>query len=356
MTIGDTGCDPFACVLSLPVRLPHPMKVDCVMETLNHTPKKECSTREKKSNQYLITRSRPMFWITWRSFRCIVSLILLAFAPKVLCFSPERTVVLLLYKSPNVVTSHVSHDDRLTVYDQVQDMTAHSGKSFEEVTQIRSKLHAIGRLDADTTGLLLITNDGGLVHHVTNKNALQQANIQKTYQALVMGHQTEDSLGIFWEGVDIGTKYGGKTLPVDDLKILAWPNHKSTLVELTISEGKNRQVRRMFHSIKSGVMQLKRVAIGASGSQLNLEGLQEGQWRILSEEEVRTALQWEPKIIEEKAVGRRRLDVNGSNGPKGQRASPPSDHPKGRRGRPSRKRRRRSDDSKSTNNTRTQRR
>ncbi|CAJ1954439.1 unnamed protein product [Cylindrotheca closterium] len=245
----------------------------------------------------------------------------------------ERTVVLLLYKPPNVVTSHVSNDDRPTVYNQVQDLNAYvggeimEGSSFQEWTGIRSKVHAIGRLDADTTGLLLLTNDGGLVHHVTNKNAASLrdksnvATITKTYQALVMGHQTEDTLRCFWEGVDIGTKYGGRTAPVDNVQILEYPNHKSTLVSITISEGKNRQVRRMFHSIGSGVMQLKRVAIG--NDYLTLEGLQEGQWRVLSDEEVKRTLQWEPKVLENKtgSIGGRQ----GSGSPRGKRPSSTND-------------------------------
>jgi pseudouridine synthase len=170
---------------------------------------------------------------------------------------------------------------------------------FEQATGIRSKLHAIGRLDADTTGLLLLTNDGGLVHHVTNPNApthiAETGAITKTYEALIMGHHTEDTLSSLWEGVDIGAKYGGMTRPVHDLNILDHPNHKSTVVSLTISEGKNRQVRRMFHALGSGVMKLKRTNVG---NHLTLKGLEEGEWRILSNQEVLDSLHWEPRDID----------------------------------------------------------
>ena len=152
--------------------------------------------------------------------------------------------------------------------------------AFEKATGIRSKLHAIGRLDADTTGLLLLTNDGRLVNYVTNPDAKIEDHelyrdpsddsptptgkvVNKTYQALIMGHHTDESLQSIREGVDIGKGYITKPLlSKDDLKILKHPNHKSTIVSITIGEGKNRQIRKMFHAIGSGVMKLKRTRIG----------------------------------------------------------------------------------------------
>jgi pseudouridine synthase len=213
----------------------------------------------------------------------------------------ERTAVLLFYKPPNVVTSHVSPDDRSTVYDEITMDgfvgASSSGKSFAETTGICTKFNSVGRLDADTTGLLLLTNDGSLVHHVTNPNAPTHTNkgaVTKTYEALIMGHHTNETLQLLWEGIDIGAKHGGMTQPVHDLQILDYPRHKSTTVSITISEGKNRQVRRMFHALGSGVMQLKRTYIG---DKLNLNGLQEGQWRLLTDNEVRESLDWEPRVL-----------------------------------------------------------
>jgi pseudouridine synthase len=219
----------------------------------------------------------------------------------------ERTIVILFNKPENVLTSHISEDSRSTVYDEVQSMKGFvsadpeskltSKSSFQQATGISSKINSVGRLDADTSGLLLLTNDGGLIHHVTNPNAPTHTNgaITKTYEALIMGHHDEDSLNPLWEGVDIGAKYGGMTRPVNDLHILDHPNHKSTNVSLTISEGKNRQVRRMFHALGSGVMKLKRTKIG---DRLTLEGLDVGQWRVLSDDEVCRHLQWETRKLE----------------------------------------------------------
>ena len=222
----------------------------------------------------------------------------------------ERTVVILYHKPPNLVTSHSNNDaapavsgdqSRRTVYDDVLTMDGFIGErkgSFAEVTGIKSKLHAIGRLDADTSGLLLMTNDGGLVHHVTNPAANGSDEcITKTYEAIIMGkyyaNSTEFQL-IREKGIDIGAKYGGLTQPAKDLQVLGHPTAKSTLVSITIAEGKNRQVRRMFHGINSGVMRLKRTHIGAT---LNLDGLAEGEWRVLNENEVEECLGWKCRKI-----------------------------------------------------------
>lgn len=228
--------------------------------------------------------------------------------------SNEITKVILYHKPSNVVSSHVTTDSRATVYDEIKSMHGylpngrHNSKhpdgefaSFEDITGIQSKLHAIGRLDADTTGLLLLTNDGGLVHHCTNPTACTHVAgkmITKTYEGLVMGHHSEESLKTLWEGVDIGAKYGGRTRPVDDLRVLDHPNHhKSTLVSITISEGRNRQVRRMFHAMGSGVMKLKRTMIGQS---LTLTGVDENCWRLLSHQEILVGLGWD--TLKQKAV------------------------------------------------------
>eukprot|EP00537_Pseudo-nitzschia_pungens_P005989 CAMPEP_0172361014 /NCGR_PEP_ID=MMETSP1060-20121228/4923_1 /TAXON_ID=37318 /ORGANISM="Pseudo-nitzschia pungens, Strain cf. cingulata" /LENGTH=412 /DNA_ID=CAMNT_0013083151 /DNA_START=164 /DNA_END=1400 /DNA_ORIENTATION=+ len=241
----------------------------------------------------------------------------------------EKTVVILYNKPANLITSHESQDARGTVYDDVESMRGFLPKitvedpkngenppiSFETATGIRSKLHAIGRLDADTTGLLLLTNDGRLVHHVTNPNSKTQEHeryntdasadstttaskpsiIRKTYEALIMGHHTEESLEPLRRGVDIGKQCVTQPLPErDDLKILDHPNHKSTVVSITIGEGKNRQVRKMFHAIGSGVMKLKRTRIGRH---LTLEGVNEGEWRVLTDNEVQRFLGWNPREL-----------------------------------------------------------
>jgi 16S rRNA U516 pseudouridylate synthase RsuA-like enzyme len=114
-----------------------------------------------------------------------------------------------------------------------------------------------------------------------------------------MGYHTlsDDSLNPLLKGVDIGAKYGGRTLPVDDLKVLDHPTPKSTRVLISISEGRNRQVRRMFHAIRSGVMQLKRQRVGNIDLDMMEGG--EGSWRLLSDHEVFKGLGWKSRILED---------------------------------------------------------
>ena len=248
--------------------------------------------------QRLVTCELP--WIMFHLLTVVLPCMSMAFQ--------ERTVVLLYNKPANVVTSHAVEDvkGRRNVYQDVTSMEGctvpwshdKSGMSFEEVTGIKSRLHAVGRLDADTTGALLLTNDGGLVHEVTNRNARRSRPVSKTYHAVIMGYHVDDAT-IFQQmregGVYIGEKYGGTTLPVEDLQVLDHPTPKSTTVSLTICEGKNRQIRRMFHAVGSGVMKLKRVCIGHG---LDLGSLQEGQWRMLSDDEVQTCLSYSPRLLE----------------------------------------------------------
>jgi pseudouridine synthase len=256
----------------------------------------------------------------------------------------EKTVVILYHKPKGVITSH-SNDDalpssstgeskRCTVYDDIKSMegyiniaeknnTSTGGQSFEEATGIKSKLHAVGRLDTDTTGLLLLTNDGQLVHHVTNPTASssKQKKLVKVYDAVIMGFHTllddeEDDcdddidkssstssvqLSKLLKGVDIGKKYGGMTQPPHELRVLGHPSPKSTLVRIAISEGKNRQVRRMVHAINSGVMNLHRRRIG----NIDLEMMQEhdgggvqGEWRLLTEKEILDGLGWKVRQLD----------------------------------------------------------
>lgn len=253
--------------------------------------------------------------------------------PTCRCFTAEKTVVILYNKPPNVITSHSSADlapkssgdsGRMTVYEDVMSTKGYVSRdeggrqgqqSFKEITGIHAgtKLHAVGRLDADTSGLLLLTNDGALIHRVTNPTAAAAAStdddfasnnndepykklVTKTYVAVIMGHHEQDSPGlqkILNEGVDLGAKYG-TTKPAIDLKVVSHPTAKSTVVEITIAEGKNRQVRRTFHAIGSGVMKLKRTHIGSG---LNLGRLKQGQWRVLGADEVESSLGWKVRTL-----------------------------------------------------------
>ncbi|MDM8128579.1 16S rRNA pseudouridine(516) synthase, partial [Paraclostridium benzoelyticum] len=138
----------------------------------------------------------------------------------------------------------------------------------------------VGRLDKDTEGLLVLTNDGQLSHRVLSP----KSHVPKTYFAEIDGVVTEDDIKAFKEGVILDDGY--KTMPAE---LIILESGDVSKIELTIHEGKFHQVKRMFESVDKKVMYLKRLSMG----KLNLdESLELGEYRELTEEEV--------KLIEER--------------------------------------------------------
>ena len=137
----------------------------------------------------------------------------------------------------------------------------------------------VGRLDKDTEGLLVLTNDGQLAHRVLSP----KKHVPKTYYAKIQGKVTEEDILAFEKGVILDDGY--ETMP-SQLKILK--SDDMSEIELTIHEGKFHQVKRMFESVGKKVVYLKRLSMG----KLKLdESLKLGEYRELTEEEV--------KLIEE---------------------------------------------------------
>lgn len=146
--------------------------------------------------------------------------------------------------------------------------------------KLRKDLFPVGRLDKDTEGLLLITNDGVLAHNLLAPGK----HVDKTYLAKIDGVVTKDDIDTFAKGIDIGTfDEPEMTLPaklvIDEIDEEA---NQST-IQLTIQEGKYHQVKRMFAKIGKPVTYLKRLSMGA----LKLdEGLALGEYRKLTGEEL----------------------------------------------------------------------
>lgn len=139
----------------------------------------------------------------------------------------------------------------------------------------RNDLFPVGRLDKDTEGLLLITNDGDLAHRLLSP----KKHVDKLYYAKVAGKVTEEDGEKFRQGVDIGEEK--LTLPAE-LKILK--SDAISEIHLTIREGKFHQVKRMFQAVGKEVVYLKRLQMGT----LSLdESLAPGEYRKLTENEVR---------------------------------------------------------------------
>ena len=145
--------------------------------------------------------------------------------------------------------------------------------------QKRKDLFPVGRLDKDTVGLLLITNDGNLAHRLLSP----KHHVDKCYFTRVTGQIHEEDIHRFKEGLDIGDEK--KTLPAD-LEILS--SGEISEAKVTICEGRYHQVKRMFEAIGCKVIYLKRLSMGS----LTLDpALEKGAFRKLTEEEITALLQ-----------------------------------------------------------------
>lgn len=137
----------------------------------------------------------------------------------------------------------------------------------------RKDLFPVGRLDLDTEGLLLITNDGALAHELLSPTK----HVAKTYYAKIDGKVTQEDAARFEKGIDIGEDKPTKPAGLHIIK-----SDTVSEIELTITEGKFHQVKRMFHAIGKEVIYLKRLSMGP----LTLpEDLKPGEYRPLTEEE-----------------------------------------------------------------------
>ncbi len=171
----------------------------------------------------------------------------------------KKHVYIIMNKPKGYVCTASDEHDRKTVLDLIKD---HSERIFP-----------VGRLDYDTEGLLLLTTDGDLANRLTHP----RNEITKTYIAKVEGEVDEALINKLRNGVILD---GEKTKKCK-IKLLEFKDGMSRY-EVVISEGRNRQVRRMFESINKEVVFLKRVAIGG----LKLRGLSRGEYRDLYPEEV----------------------------------------------------------------------
>ncbi|WP_053364391.1 pseudouridine synthase [Bacillus sp. FJAT-27251] len=139
----------------------------------------------------------------------------------------------------------------------------------------------VGRLDKDTEGLLLITNDGQLAHRLLSP----KKHVPKTYFAVIEGEVTEEDIEAFKKGVVLDDGYETKPGKLEILK-----SGLTSDIELTITEGKFHQVKRMFQAVGKRVVYLKRLTMGP----LKLdETLELGEYRELDEDEIRQLMEYE---------------------------------------------------------------
>ena len=172
---------------------------------------------------------------------------------------PRERIYLLLYKPPGYLTTYKDPEGRPTVYDLIAD-----AGTF---------LSPVGRLDLDTSGLLLMTNDNQFAERVTNPNS----HVPKAYLVKASAVLTDTQLQQLRDGIELAD---GPTRPA--LVTRLRESGKFTHFEITLTEGRNRQVRRMVEALEAKVLKLVRVRIG----HIAIGRLPIGKWRLLTAAEV----------------------------------------------------------------------
>ena len=176
----------------------------------------------------------------------------------------EKKVYILLNKPKNILSSAKDDRGRQTVVDLIND--------------VNERIYPVGRLDYDTEGLMLLTNDGELMNALLHP----KFQINKTYLAKVTGNLTKDKLDKLQNGIQLDD---GLTAPAI-VRVVGKSNTEAK-IEITIHEGRNRQVRRMFSAIGCEVKKLKRIKF----ANLTIHNLKIGQYRHLTKVELENLYQ-----------------------------------------------------------------
>ena len=177
-------------------------------------------------------------------------------------------VYYMLNKPAGVITA-TEDKKQTTVIDLIKDKK-------------RRDLFPVGRLDKDTVGLLIITNDGDLAHRLLAPGK----HVKKTYLVKVDGAITEEVRRGICEGVDIGDEKLTAPAELAEIRVMEEAEEGScvTQAEITITEGRYHEIKRMFEAFGLNVIYLKRLSMGC----LKLDPeLEEGQWKILGEDEIK---------------------------------------------------------------------
>jgi len=145
----------------------------------------------------------------------------------------------------------------------------------ELVENVKERLYPVGRLDADTSGVLIMTNDGELAHRLTHP----RYRVEKIYHARVKGIPSKEALAALRTGLYIE---GEKTAPAGSKLIYSDDHNHEALLEITLTEGKKRQVKKMCEEIGHPVISLKRISFAG----LDTGNLEAGAYRFLTEKEV----------------------------------------------------------------------
>ncbi|AOZ91405.1 pseudouridine synthase [Paenibacillus crassostreae] len=177
----------------------------------------------------------------------------------------EKKVYIVMNKPKGVITSASDPEGRKIVSDYLRD--------------VKERVYPVGRLDYDTEGLIILTNDGEFANLLTHP----KHHVPKTYMAIVKGVPHGDDLDKLRAGIKLED---GMTAPAEvEYKDIDTAKNEAT-ISITIYEGRNRQVRRMFEAISHPVIKLKRIAFG----DLLLHNLKRGLFRHLTKDEIEDLL------------------------------------------------------------------
>lgn len=182
----------------------------------------------------------------------------------------ERHVYVMLNKPRNTVSTLSDPDGRRTIADLVKHPSG-------------ARLYPIGRLDYDTLGLLLLTNDGELANKITHP----KFGVDKVYRAVVKGQLDDEGIERIKRGIVLAARKAGKTAGAERLGAVQLRIERReptrTVIDLKLEEGRNRQVRRLLVAVGCPVKKLTRIQVGP----VELKGVAIGQWRELTTHELR---------------------------------------------------------------------
>lgn len=217
----------------------------------------------RKAEEYIKSGKIKVNGVTMEelSYQVDVERDVVEFEGKRISINDEKKVYILLNKPAGYITTAKEQFDRPSVMDLVSD--------------IEERIYPVGRLDYETSGLLLLTNDGDLTYKLTHPSH----EFKKTYIASVRGIPTEEEIEKFKTGLEIENYVSANA----EMKVMKKDTEKNySVCKAVIHEGHNRQVRKMFEAINHPVMNLKRVALG----KINVKGIESGKYRNLTKAEL----------------------------------------------------------------------
>ncbi len=177
---------------------------------------------------------------------------------------PKKLEYYRFYKPAGYITTLDDENGRKTIYDIIPPELKH--------------LKPVGRLDKDSTGLLILTNDGDLINEMTHPSV----KVPKIYLVTINGRLTQSQAEEMYKGIEIETDSGEKKIAYAETMPLELAN-KSSLIQVTLYQGINRQIRKMFAKLGFEVKVLKRV----QHATITLEGLKKGQTKIVKPKQIK---------------------------------------------------------------------